>query len=70
MVQRFVDLNNRKKREDYERSSGGDPIKAFFVEVWNVCNDTSMNMFCPVLQVLKKTRTTISLNGAKQGSPI
>jgi hypothetical protein len=43
MVQRFVDLNDRKKREDYERSSGGDPIKAFFVEASNICNDTSMN---------------------------
>ena len=43
MVQRFIDLNDRKKREDYERAHGGDPIKAFFVEASNICNDTGMN---------------------------
>ena len=43
MVQLFVDLNDRKKRADYEMSSGGDPIKAFFVEVSNLCNDSLLN---------------------------
>jgi hypothetical protein len=44
MVQRFVDLNDRKKREDYEKSSGTDPIKDFFVEASNICNDATMNI--------------------------
>lgn len=43
MVQRFVDLNDRKKQEDYEKSSGTDPIKDFFVEASNICNDATMN---------------------------
>ena len=43
MVQRFIDLNDRKKREDYEKSGGGDPIKTFFVEASNILNDPQMN---------------------------
>ena len=43
MVGRFVDLNDRKKRADYEAAGGGDPIKSFFVEASNILNDTSMN---------------------------
>lgn len=43
MVQRFVDLNDSKKRQDFESSGGGDPIKSFFVEASNTCNDPSMN---------------------------
>jgi hypothetical protein len=43
MVQRFIDLNDRKKREDYEAAHGGDPVKAFFVEASNICNDASMS---------------------------
>lgn len=43
MVQRFVDLNDSKKRQDFELSGGGDPIKSFFVEASNTCNDPSMN---------------------------
>ena len=43
MVQQFIGLNDRKKREDYEKAHGGDPVKAFFVEASNICNDTSLN---------------------------
>jgi hypothetical protein len=43
LVQRFVDLNDRKKREQYEEAHGGDPVKAFFVEASNTCNDASLN---------------------------
>lgn len=43
LVQRFVDLNDRKKREQYEAAHGGDPVKAFFVEASNVFNDASQN---------------------------
>jgi hypothetical protein len=43
MVQRFIDLNDRKKREDYERCSGGDPIKDFFLEASNMVNNTNLN---------------------------
>ena len=32
-----------KKRKDFELSGGGDPIKSFFVEASNTCNDPSMN---------------------------
>jgi hypothetical protein len=43
MVQRFVNLNDRKERKDYEESHGSCPVKDFFVEASNICNDTNMN---------------------------
>ncbi|CAB9521440.1 unknown protein [Seminavis robusta] len=43
LVQRFVDLNDRNKRKQFEENSGRDPVKAFMVEVSNMYNDSSMN---------------------------
>ena len=36
----FVHLNDAKQRVDYEAASGGNPIKAFWVEISNTVNDT------------------------------
>ncbi|CAB9516537.1 unknown protein [Seminavis robusta] len=43
LVQRFVDLNDRNKRKQFEQNSGQDPVKSFMVEVSNMYNDTSFN---------------------------
>ncbi|CAB9512782.1 unknown protein [Seminavis robusta] len=43
MVYRFCDLNDRHKRMTFEKNQGQSAVKVFFVELSEVCNDTSMN---------------------------
>ena len=43
MRDRFIDLNDAKKRSDYEKANGGNPVKDFWVQVSEITNDSSMN---------------------------
>jgi len=43
MRDRFIDLNDAKKRADYERAHGGNPVKEFWVQVSEMVNDGSLN---------------------------
>ena len=43
MRDRFIDLNDAKKRADYEQSHGGNPVKDFWVQVSEMVNDGSLN---------------------------
>jgi hypothetical protein len=40
---RFIDLNDTKKRADYEAAGGGNPVKDFWVQVSEVTNDSASN---------------------------
>jgi hypothetical protein len=39
----FIDLNDAKKRKDYEKAHGGNPIKKFWTTVSEMTNDTERN---------------------------
>jgi hypothetical protein len=39
----FIDLNDTKKRKDYEHANGGNPIKKFWTTVSEMTNDTERN---------------------------
>jgi hypothetical protein len=43
MKDRFIDLNDTKKRAHYEAAHGGNPIKDFWVQVSELTNDSSRN---------------------------
>jgi hypothetical protein len=43
MKDKFIDLNDAKKRADYEKSHGGNPVKEFWVQVSDFTNDTTRN---------------------------
>jgi hypothetical protein len=40
---RFIDLNDVKKRADYEMAHGGNPVKDFWVQVSEITNDSERN---------------------------
>jgi hypothetical protein len=40
---RFIDLNDAKKRADYEKAHGGNPVKDFWVQVSEFTNDSTRN---------------------------
>jgi hypothetical protein len=40
---KFIDLNDAKKRGDYEAAHGGNPVKAFWVQVSELTNDSTRN---------------------------
>ena len=42
-VQAFLALNDVQQRIDFEKNSGKSPVKSFFVDVSNMCNDPGMN---------------------------
>jgi hypothetical protein len=44
MSDRFIDLNDTKKRKDYEMAHGGNPLKDFWVSVSELTNDTEKNI--------------------------
>ncbi|CAB9508919.1 unknown protein [Seminavis robusta] len=48
-VQKFIDLNDAKKRKHYEEAHGGSPIKHFFQEVSSFMNDPCNNAELMVL---------------------
>ena len=43
MKDKFIDLNDAKKRADYEAAHGGNPVKDFWVQVSEFTNDTTRN---------------------------
>jgi hypothetical protein len=43
MVERFIELNDKKYRADYEKAKGGDPIKDFWMTISSLVNDPSNN---------------------------
>jgi hypothetical protein len=43
MKDKFIDLNDSKKRANYEASHGGNPVKDFWVHVSELTNDSSRN---------------------------
>jgi hypothetical protein len=53
MKDRFIDLNDMKKRADYEAAHGGNPVKDFWVTVSEYTNDTTRN---DVLGVVLESR--------------
>ena len=40
---KFIDLNDAKKRKDYETAHGGNPVGDFWVQVSEMTNDSSLN---------------------------
>ena len=53
MRDKFIDLNDAKKRADYERAQGGNPVKDFWVQISEFTNDTTRN---DVLGVVLESR--------------
>jgi hypothetical protein len=43
MKDKFIDLNDAKKRKDYEAAHGGNPVKDFWIQVSEFTNDSSRN---------------------------
>jgi hypothetical protein len=43
MRDRFIDLNDAKKRADYEAAGGGNPVKDFWMKVSEFTNDSMKN---------------------------
>jgi len=43
MKDKFIDLNDAKKRADYEAAHGGNPVKDFWVQISDFTNDTTRN---------------------------
>jgi hypothetical protein len=43
MKDKFIDLNDVKKRKDYEAAHGGNPVKDFWIQVSEFTNDSSRN---------------------------
>jgi hypothetical protein len=43
MKDRFIDLNDTKKRADYEKAHGGNPVKDFWILVSDMTNDSTQN---------------------------
>jgi hypothetical protein len=67
LVQRFIDLNDRKKREDYKAAGGGNPFKDFFTEASHLCNDSLSNHEISVFvssREVARGETNTYMNGA------
>jgi hypothetical protein len=43
MKDKFIDLNDTKKRIDYEKAHGGNPVKDFWVAISELTNDSERN---------------------------
>jgi hypothetical protein len=43
MNDKFIDLNDAKKRKDYEAAHGGNPVKDFWIQVSEFTKDSSCN---------------------------